>query len=32
MDKINKAAREGGFTFAALDLAGYKPGNMNTFL
>jgi uncharacterized protein len=29
MDKINNAAREVGFTFAALDLGGYKMGNMN---
>jgi len=31
MDMINEAARENGFTYAALDLAGYKQGNMNTF-
>ena len=29
MDKVNKEARECGFIYAALDLAGYKMGNMN---
>jgi uncharacterized protein len=30
MDEINNAAKEAGFTFAALDLGGYRMGNMNT--
>jgi len=29
MDRINEAAKNIGFAFAALDLAGYKMGNMN---
>ena len=29
MDRINKAAKAVGFTFATLDLGGYKMGNMN---
>jgi len=29
MDKINNAAKEAGFTYAALDLGGYKMGNLN---
>ena len=29
MDRINKAAKEAGFTFAALDLGGYKMGSLN---
>ena len=29
MDKINNAAKEAGFVYAALDLGGYKMGNMN---
>ena len=29
MDQINNAAKEAGFTYAALDLGGYKMGNMN---
>ena len=30
MDKTNEEAKRCGFTFAALDLAGYKMGNLNT--
>lgn len=29
MDKIDEAAKEAGFTYAALDLGGYRMGNMN---
>ncbi|MCL1983165.1 MAG: TIGR00268 family protein, partial [Clostridiales bacterium] len=29
MDKINEAAKGAGFVYAALDLGGYKMGNMN---
>ncbi|MCL1808724.1 MAG: ATP-dependent sacrificial sulfur transferase LarE [Clostridiales bacterium] len=29
MEKINKAAKEAGFIYAALDLGGYKMGNLN---
>jgi len=29
MDNINDAAKKAGFTYAALDLSGYKMGNMN---
>jgi len=29
MDKVNAAAQNAGFTYAALDLGGYKMGNMN---
>jgi len=29
MDEINQAAHDAGFTYAALDLGGYKMGNLN---
>ncbi len=32
MKKINQIALDAGFSFAALDLSGYKMGNMNTSL
>ena len=32
MDEIDRAAREAGFTYAALDLAGYRMGSLNLVL
>ena len=32
MDLIDRTARQAGFTYAALDLGGYKMGNMNADL
>lgn len=32
MDDVNEAAKKAGFTYAALDLAGYRMGNLNQTL